>query len=115
MGRHISTIRISTAWVYLEMSPWVFSTAVGYQSPMTAPSISCYPTMDTYIQPGLPEPSEESTYHPAHVGQKKNDMLATLIKDCFCIILQEVASNQILLERASRKSDNAFVMRQQEL
>lgn len=27
--------------------------------------------MDTYIQPGLPKPSEESTYYPADGWQKK--------------------------------------------
>lgn len=31
-------------------------------------------------------------------------------KNCFCVILQEVPSNQILLEQASRKSDNMLTM-----
>lgn len=118
MEKYISPIWISAAWVYLEKSPWVFSTAVFlWRLPVLHDSpidFMCYPTMDTYIQPGLPKPSEESTYYPADGWQKKNT-IATLIKDCFCIILQEVASNQILLKQASRKSDNAFIMRQREL
>lgn len=82
---------------------------------MTAPSISCVTQQWTLtynlVCPNLPRRARIILQMD---GRKKN-MIATLIKDCFCIILQEVASNQILLKQASRKSDNAFIMRQREL